>query len=60
MKMSGTGLIDASSLLHLEVSSEVSKQAQLEDPKCFRVNGLRKGVFRLRPPPPNNGPKTTD
>lgn len=39
---------------------EVSKQAHLLDPNFFRFKGLSEGVYRLRPPPPNNGPKTTD
>lgn len=45
---------------HFEVSFEVSKQAYLLDPNFFRFKGLSEGVYRLRPPPPNNGPKTTD
>ncbi|CAP52210.1 hypothetical protein XCCB100_2849 [Xanthomonas campestris pv. campestris] len=45
---------------HFEVSFEVSKQAHLLDPNFFRFKGLSEGVYRLRPPPPNNGPKTTD
>ncbi|CEE21466.1 hypothetical protein XAC3810_250022 [Xanthomonas citri pv. citri] len=56
MKMSGTGLSDASSFLHLEVSSEVSKQTHPLTSNFFRFKGLSEGVYRLRPPPPMSGP----